>query len=254
MIFYFSGTGNSLYAANYLLRDGESLFDMADCCRRSAFEYTLQAGESVGFVFPVYYGGLPSVVRHFVRRLKLAGGRAYIWAVITCGAEIYAAGNMLKEHLAASGNGLDAVFPLKMPDNCVILYELPSEEEQLKTLEEAETALEALKTRIAKREIPWTSPTRKDRALTAAMYPLYANNRGVKKFWTDESCVGCGICASRCPTKVIEMIDGRPCWLHDRCVRCMSCLRCNAVQFGKNTMGRTRWVHPSLRKKKHVHE
>ena len=149
---------------------------------------------------------------------------------------------------------LDAVFPLKMPDNCVTLYELPPEEIQLQTLEDAEKELRVLKERIRVQELPDDAPTLADRAATAAMYPAYANSRSVKKFWSDDSCVGCGVCAGRCPARVIEMIDGRPHWVHDRCARCMACLRCNAVQYGTKTVGRTRWVHPSLRKKKHAHE
>ena len=254
MIFTFSGTGNSLYAAGQLAEAGEAVIDMAKCCREKTFSFAPAPGERVGFVFPVYCGGLPSPVRYFARRLELTEEPAYIWAVITCGAKIFAAGGMLRDLLADRGIVLDAVFPLKMPDNCVTLYELPPEEIQLQTLEDAEKALRVLKERIRVQELPGDAPTLADRAATAAMYPAYANSRSVKKFWSDDSCVGCGVCAGRCPARVIEMIDGRPHWVHDRCARCMACLRCNAVQYGTKTVGRTRWVHPSLRKKKHAHE
>ena len=251
MIFTFSGTGNSLYAAGQLAEPGETVIDMARCCREKTFTFTPGEAERVGFVFPVYCGGVPSPVRYFARRLVLTEEPAYVWAVITCGARIFAAGEMLRDLLADSGVILDAVFPLKMPDNCVTLYELPPEEVQLQTLEDAEKELRVLKERIRVHELPDDAPTLADRAATAAMYPAYANMRSVRKFRADDSCVGCGVCAGRCPTKVIEMIDGRPHWVHDRCARCMACLRCNAVQYGTKTVGRTRWVNPVLRKKHH---
>lgn len=40
--------------------------------------------ESVGFVFPVYFYTVPSIVMEFVAKLKL-GDVKYVYAVITCG-------------------------------------------------------------------------------------------------------------------------------------------------------------------------
>lgn len=57
MIFYFSGTGNSLWIAHELSKyQDEPLISIGDEMQNSdnAFEYTLLEGEKVGFVFPVY--------------------------------------------------------------------------------------------------------------------------------------------------------------------------------------------------------
>ena len=46
MIFYFTGTGNSLYAAQQLAAEGEQIVSMIDALRAGSFHYTLQAGVS----------------------------------------------------------------------------------------------------------------------------------------------------------------------------------------------------------------
>ena len=248
MIFYFSGTGNSKYAATQIWNGQEQLYDLAVCCRERQNAFSLEEGERLGFVFPVYYGGLPSKVQTFLKHLQLEGVPAYTFAVITCGAKIFGAGAMLKQRLARLELGLDAVFPLRMPDNYVILYELPSEEETDRILEQSERSLAEIRERIEGREACPPKPGIRERAATRMMYPLYVRGRKTAKFHVTDTCVSCGICAKRCPSAAIELIDGVPTWVKDRCVHCMSCMRCNAIQYGKKTLGRRRHVHPSLKK------
>lgn len=51
MLFYFTGTGNSLHVARNLLRSGERLVNMAEAGKRSEYTYHLKKGERVGFIF-----------------------------------------------------------------------------------------------------------------------------------------------------------------------------------------------------------
>ena len=51
-----------------------------------------------------------------------------------------------------------------------------------------------------------------------------------------------------CPVNNITIIDSKPVWNHN-CEQCMACLQwCpeEAVQFGKNTVGRKRYRHPEV--------
>ena len=50
MIFYFTGTGNSLYAARKLADEGEQIISIVDALRSKAFHYTLKEGEKLGFL------------------------------------------------------------------------------------------------------------------------------------------------------------------------------------------------------------
>ncbi len=84
LIYYFSGTGNSLAAAQSICRH------LGDCelVPIASLPGTLKditpAADRVGIVCPVYDLGLPSIVVEFVRRLDLSRA-GYSFAVLTMG-------------------------------------------------------------------------------------------------------------------------------------------------------------------------
>lgn len=71
MIFYYTGTGNSLFAAKKLLKENESLISMANAVNNNEYKYRLEAGEKLGFVFPVYFYTVPKLVETFVEKLEV---------------------------------------------------------------------------------------------------------------------------------------------------------------------------------------
>ena len=78
----------------------------------------------------------------------------------------------------------------------------------------------------------------------------YHASMSTKPFYADEKCVGCGKCASICPSGAIEMVGGRPAWTKSKCLKCCGCLgRCpvSAIQYGKKTASRGRYVNPALK-------
>ena len=249
MIFTYSGTGNSEYAARALLDEGEALISIPQAVREGRWVWRCAEGERVGFVFPVYFYGLPATVLDFVRRVRFSGPVSYVYAVITCGAGIGGAGEKLRAALSVRGVRLDAVFPLTMPDNYVVLYDVTTPAEEVPILAAAGARLTEIGACIREKRPAGLPVSAAARARTALVYPLYDLRRGTAKFWSDDSCVGCGVCARRCPVQAIRLVDGRPKWVAPRCDHCMACLRCNAVQYGKRTVGKYRYKHPSLRKK-----
>ena len=73
MIIYFSACGNSKQAAMMLAEKlGDArVINVARALKDKEFEYKLEDGESLGFVFPVYFWGVPSIVLDFIKDLKL---------------------------------------------------------------------------------------------------------------------------------------------------------------------------------------
>lgn len=248
MIFYYSGTGNSAYAAKKLLKEGEALISMAKAMQEGTASFTPEEDENVGFVFPVYFYGLPDTVRRFMKQVQFDRKPAYVYAVITCGGSIAGAGGLAKDFLAEGGTVLRAVYTVKMPDNYVLMYDVTTPDQEKPILEAAEQKLEEIGRSIALRRFEGTKISAAAKAQTAMLYPMYDLSRKTKKFYADESCVGCGACAARCPVKAIEMVDGKPKWVKDKCDHCLACVRCNAVQYGKRTVGKYRYKHPELRK------
>lgn len=253
MIFWFSGTGNSYQAALAMRREDEPLLNITECLREKRFRFCPAEGEAVGFVCPVYYGGLPTVVTDFLKSVLLERPAAYCYAVFTCAGGSYAAPEQLSRALHARGVRLDAAFTVKMPENYVMLFSVPDAGEQTRILAAAASRLEAVREQVLRQEKTGVHVTVRDRLVTAGMYPGYVHGRSTAKFYADEKCVSCGVCAGRCPVGAISMASGRPEWVKPRCARCMACLRCNAVQYGRRTKDKPRYVNPLFKAMKSSH-
>ena len=67
MIFYFSGTGNSLYTAQQLSASlQEPICNITDIIQNNNYSYIISEGEHLGFGFPVYAWGLPKPIITFI--------------------------------------------------------------------------------------------------------------------------------------------------------------------------------------------
>ena len=169
MIFYFTGTGNSLFAARTLAHDGEDVISMVDAVRSRAFRYTLKENEPLGFVFPVYFYTVSDPVLELVRNLTVENA-SFVYAVIPCGASIGAAGGFLKSELKKRGLELQRVDALVVPDGALIFYNIDPPEKMEKKLEAATKELASIKRgarattsrevpRWGKRGLPRTTPS-----------------------------------------------------------------------------------------------
>ena len=69
MIFYFSATGNTLWAAQRVAQvTGERLLSVAELIK-SQHAFALEKDERVGFIYPIYGWRPPVIMREFVRKL-----------------------------------------------------------------------------------------------------------------------------------------------------------------------------------------
>ena len=82
MIFYFSGTGNSLAIARKIAEAiNDQLMPLNDAVRTD-----LTNEQRIGLVFPTYDFNMPPAVRNMIPRLKISP-KAYVFAITTCGAQ-----------------------------------------------------------------------------------------------------------------------------------------------------------------------
>ena len=251
MIYYFSGTGNSYAAAKKLaLGLGEDLMDIALAVREGNYVHTLQAGERLGFVFPVYAWAPPKIVTDFVKNLELYySGDPYIFAVCTCGASIGKTMDIFEDALEENGLTLDSGFSVVMPDNCVILFDAETEEKSAEKLAKAEKTLDHILRAI---KLNWSDFFRIKRGkfgnvLSSVVNPAFCKGMKTKAFYVTEDCIGSGQCERICTSDCIRMTAGKPVWTEDICNLCLACInRCpaKAIQYGKKTAKRGRYVHP----------
>jgi ferredoxin len=250
VIYYFTGTGNSLAAARKIcghLGDGE-LVSIASLATTTG---EIPAGsERVGIVCPVYYLGLPSIVTEFVNRLDLSR-TGYCFAVLTMGGFGASALHQLDNLVFARNNRhLDAAFTVRMVGNFVPRYDPAKGAKQEKLLADAETILSEIATSVDK-----GLTVRPGIALFSGLIKGFVYNGFIrtihdadKNFFADENCTSCGTCAAVCPVKNIEMVNEKPVWKH-HCELCCACIHfCpdEAIQYGQKTKNRGRYKNPSV--------
>ena len=78
MIYYFSGTGNSHYVAEVLSKS------LQDTMQSIESAQSIKQDEIIGIVTPVYFFGLPDIVKDFLERLSVSP-KSYFYLVVTYG-------------------------------------------------------------------------------------------------------------------------------------------------------------------------
>lgn len=247
MIYYFSGTGNSKHAAEVIgSATNEAPVNIIDAIKNGIFGTS--ENEITGFVFPVYFWGLPEIIKRFASmpEVKKTLGK-YVFCVITCGANTGNADKMLAKAL---GRDLDYSFSLKMPDNYVVMYDPCEKEKAQKYLRHADKELEEICKDIVSRERNRKGSTQGG-AKSAFVSLLYNPFRKTQKFYADESCISCGLCEKNCPDNAIVIKDGKPAWVKSKCQHCTACINLcpnQAIQFGKGTESRRRYSYENTLK------
>lgn len=244
MIYYFSGTGNSRHAAKVIAESlGDTATDIVEVMKNGSFGSA--EDEVTGFVFPVYFWGLPEIIKRFASmpEVKKSLGK-YVFAVITCGANTGDADKMLAKAL---GRKLDYSYSLRMPDNYVVMYDPCTKEKAQKFLRHADKELVSVCDDLKNRKCSRGGST--DGGIKSAfVYMLYNPFRKTSKFRADEKCISCGLCEKVCPDNVIRIENGKPVWTENKCQHCTACInRCPkaAIQYGKGTEKRRRYNYES---------
>lgn len=253
MIFYFSATGNSKYVAQRIADATEDrLIALPDAVKSRSYHYDITAEKRVGFVVPVYYYGLPSILNFFLEKLQLTGyDQQYFYVVLTCGGSTGDAAGQLNRLLRKKGITLSAQFAVPMVDNYIPLSKLDGPEKIEEILDAAEEYID--EARRAIRSLGFGDYNRCQGLLpaakTAAAYRAYARGRSSKPFVVTEECTGCGLCREICPCGAIAMDEGKPEWTKPQCVQCLGCLhRCpaRAIRWKKEKEDNGRYYNPRV--------
>jgi len=252
ILYYFTGTGNSLAVAEGLCRrlgDCE-LVPVASAARTPG--PVVPEADRVGIIAPVYFSGLPSLVADFSRRLDLSKV-PYTFAVMTLGgsggaAALHQLDQILKENPGT--RGIDAGFTVKMPGNYIMMYGARKKEAIAKILADADRQVEEIAAMVERGVQKKPSAPLLGSLVHRMIYPRFI--AGVhyadRKFTVDDRCTSCGRCVEVCPVENIRLESGRPAWLH-HCEQCMACIQfcpTEAIQAGKKTEKRERYHHPGM--------
>ena len=238
IVFYFSGTGNSLAVAQSI---EEALPDTRaiPILSKDALRFTNTEAERVGFVFPIYMNAVPKVVVQFIESLKPVPS-TYYFAVATHGGIPGMAGLYLNKVLKKQRIALDAYYEIKMINNTPkgvapkflmsLNWELDITPEKVGlALKEANGAISASIDGIVKKEkttlqnIP-KGLRRLSYWLMNVVWSISNYTKHKLDFVLDgDTCIGCGTCSDICPTKRIAVQDLKPYWINDKCYFCYAC-------------------------------
>ena len=149
VIYYFTGTGNSLAAAKKIAADlGDCEIVPIASLKDTTGGIVPPAGR-VGIVCPVYDAGLPVIVAEFAGRLTLAGTR-YVFGVVTMGGSGGTAALRQLNGIIWQKNHrtLSAAFSVKMPGNFPPVSRPPEGKEREAILTVADKCLGEIAARI----------------------------------------------------------------------------------------------------------
>ncbi len=244
MLFYFTGTGNSLYAAKAIEPDPISI---PQVIHQAPLEFTADA---IGIVAPVYGHEAPPMVKEFLRKARFHTG--YFYMVLTYGNRHGGAAELAQKLCQDCGIQSAYINVLQMADNWLPAFDM---DEQKKLDKGVDSSLARIVGDITARK-RWIAPvTEADRA---AHREFLANmGRLPADAWqhlirVTDRCVGCGICERVCPSASIRVVEGKAAHIPGHCQTCLACAHaCPQKAIGlsvpeKNPGARYRNEHISL--------
>jgi len=271
-LYYFSGTGNSLYAAEETARriEGSRLIPIIACNKKDRIKTNADA---IGLVFPNFCLSVPIPVHQFLSNADISSAE-YIFAVCTRGGTVSQAFDFINKIIKVQKKKLNAQININMPWNHPLGKEntpaSATDEEIAKLDRKMHEKLDEFCKAVINRE----SYIKKDTDITFKLpfiagklfLLLLSENINFKthrhmyakviQFYSDDKCTGCGICEQVCPNGKIKMADGKPVWQEKPdCLGCFACINyCpgKAIQIKSGfpvksyTKTNDRYHHPSI--------
>ena len=254
MIIYYTGTGNSRFAAGYIskclqkLNDGrgETAADLFTRIRDK--DHTPMYSDSPWVeVTPTYAWRIPIIVRDWLEKTELRGSRD-MYFVMTCGDGIGNAGQYCAELCERKSMRYMGCIEVVMPENYIAMFKTPEKNEAIEIIKASRPVLRGAAELInsgkpfAERKINFL-----DRFLSGPVndifYPAFVH---AGKFKTTDKCISCGKCVSVCPLKNIRLKNNRPLW-GENCTHCMACISycpTEAIEYVRHSVGLPRYTFP----------
>ena len=210
------------------------------------FGYDLSGCERIGFVYPVYFGGVPLAVKNLVESLDIPAD-CYLFAVATLGGNAKNGLTEMNALLSPKGRELDFGATLTMGGNYILIYG------KLFNADFANVR--------ASKSLPKIAAAVRDKAKRPAAFPKPGWTESAEHFRekvretalsynVSDDCISCGLCAEICPVRNIcpDEKTGNPVF-GAKCEQCMACIQfCpqKAINYKDKTQKRKRYHHPAV--------
>ncbi len=250
-IFYYTGTGNSLWTARTLadLLGNAQLISTSDWLKEKKPVNT----PTIGVVFPVHMWGVPPPIIKFISEIKSLSPE-YIFAIAVDAGQVANTLVQLKHIIKKNGKDLNCGYEIKLPSNYIPWGGAEPREKQELKFDSAKRKLTGIVSTIRNREKkPVDKGSLWERGLFTLIYKMSYSQipKMDRKFWVDEKCNQCGTCSKVCQAENIILIEGKPKWNH-HCEQCLACIQwCpqKSIQYGKKTQAYERYHNPEIQLK-----
>ncbi|MEN6349875.1 MAG: EFR1 family ferrodoxin [Syntrophomonas sp.] len=248
-IFYYSGTGNSLWTARLLARELGNT-DIISMVNFNKKPHRIDA-TTIGLVFPVHIWGVPKRVLEFLEYLQDMS-LEYIFAVAVNAGSVSNTLVQLQEALERKGLTLSGGWSIVLPSNYIPWGGPGPINKQEKLFAGARIKIADIAPKIRYRiKMPMEKgPLWKRIVLTWIYNWSFPHVPEMdKNFWVDERCNQCGLCVKLCPNQNITLIDEKLRW-SSHCEQCLACIQwcpLEALQYGKKTPAYARYHHPEIK-------
>lgn len=216
MIFYFTATGNSLYAAKQLEEHPISIAQAIHDREK------LYRADRIGIVCPVFGHEMPQLVKEFLKGARFETD--YFYILLTYGNRHGGAAELAGNFAGSLGIDLAYINVILMADNFLPAFDM---DEQRRLDKKVDEQMERIREDIAEKR-RWTAPvTERDRAVhreflkkLSGTPPDFLKNL----YEITEECIGCGICQRICPEGCFHLEGQKSVWNSAGCIGCMACI------------------------------
>lgn len=220
-IFYFSASGNSLYVSRRIAGENAELLSIPQEIHN---ENPVYEAEEIGFVFPTYCFTAPAIVQDFIARSTFKAD--YFFAVATFGAHTTRLPEIFSEFTKEHGFTMNYISSVQMVDTYLPFFDQARE---MATDKHTEEMIAKVKESINRRENYILPVTDGDKAFYENYYRgsgrdkvKPALTRSEKILFSEDNCVGCGICVSVCPHGSWKIVNGKSI-ANGECENCFAC-------------------------------
>ncbi len=247
MVIYFTGTGNSRFAAEKIAEiTGDSLLDSA-AYTKVGEGMDLLSEDKLVIVAPVYASAPPEPLLAALKKSAFKkDAQAYFF--MTYGSEIGACDRYYIKLCQEKGLKYMGTTGVVLPQNYLMYFRMRTQDECRNLVKDSQDVI-AKAGELIKEGKTFDDKLSKTMvyALAKITYPVYDKFfMKADQFYATDECIGCGKCAKVCPLGCIEMVDKRPKW-SGRCTHCTACINLcpkEAIEFGKHTAGKIRYHGP----------
>ena len=249
MVLYFTGTGNSRFAASIISEICEDELVSINSIMRQRIEdpyiaqYSFSSDKPFVIVCPTHCWRVPRAVEQFIEESRFIGS-SKIYFFLTCGSNTGAAEESAKELSSKIGMEFMGLSSAIMPENYLAMFKTPSYDEAQGIIRAAVSKIESCARQISiEKNI---RDSNKGNVYLSKINPLfYRFFVKDKAFSTSEDCNQCGLCEKICPAVNISISEsGIPKW-KGNCIHCMACINScpkQAIEYGRRSKGKRRYL------------